>query len=913
MAPATYSTRTYSRKSLSKRKRTGGEDDGGETSTTDSGGRKRIRIKSQKDEQETVAETEDLEPTPSPSKSRISRTYGSALKKHHTSTTVLPSSSFNHSELFESVTPSESPVCTPKKLARRMLARSKTESSLETNPSRSSAMERTPSLPTLPSTPSRDKGKRKEAEVDNHQLPLPRQPPNIARTYAGASRSFLITIPASSLGPNPHIPPGMNVTIGDEEDDYLSRESYSSLRARWDVDNSEDDPYPVDQGGSPSKRRSVSAAGTPSGTPSRRGKKANAPSIPLPPGMMNPLKSITELRSKGESRRFLDEIGYMFEGMDKSGALSLRRTSALDIVAKLCDADFARKAEAADFLGKIWDVFIDAGAGQNEDKMLDILLVFLAALVAKDGSSLADLAQRPSGSRAESSKRCMSFVDLLFNILASCTNSGSSDLLYLVGSGDVDLKREGLSKKDKSQLISIYETIATKSRLFPKNTLITAPLLITYTLQRLPTSLLHPGYLSTILGSLRVSLAPLVSPPLHSNSYVKPPSRAPSKPISRMYTPPVISHLEWRDAISRFSFQCINAHLQLLDAFLLGQWITPESDNSSDEGKGVKEDRDYEASLDRAREVWLLESLVALAICAEMKMRIQDKDSSNAGECLDLVLRILVSQTHANAGWCQAIVRYPYSPTFMIRLVAWAGDTYHSFASNGGRNGKEVQGEDGEAARLPNEEINDHTAEMTKRDDSDEEIRWQDRLCLALGLLANLVQAVDEAKELVRETRIDPNCPLRKGACIHSCCCSRPISGLDVLTQLYGRQDGTLGPTIQARSDIADVQGHLGKPVDLGDDAQARRLLDTLSLLGHLAVLFGLLMRGSRTNEELIVGALPTKTKGDGRRTTLSRLLDQARELVSFDAAVTSADGEDDDIARGVVVFLQELRDKART
>ena len=91
-----------------------------------------------------------------------------------------------------------------------------------------------------------------------------------------------------------------------------------------------------------------------------------------------------------------------------------------------------------------------------ELQILDVLLVFLAALIAKDGSSLADLAQRPSGSKAESSKRCMSFVDSLFNILASCTNSGSSDLLYLVGSGNIELKREGLSKKDKSQVLVIH-------------------------------------------------------------------------------------------------------------------------------------------------------------------------------------------------------------------------------------------------------------------------------------------------------------------------------------------------------------------------------------------------------------------------------------------------------------------------
>ena len=137
----------------------------------------------------------------------------------------------------------------------------------------------------------------------------------------------------------------MNVSIGDDEDDYLTRESYSSLRARWGVDNSEDDPYPVNSPDSGSKRPG-SATGTPGDTPPRAGKggkKVPVPSIPLPPGMMNPLKSITELRSKGENRRFLDEIGYMFEGMSKKCVLSLRRTRYAQYVLMyaLFDAFFA--------------------------------------------------------------------------------------------------------------------------------------------------------------------------------------------------------------------------------------------------------------------------------------------------------------------------------------------------------------------------------------------------------------------------------------------------------------------------------------------------------------------------------------------------------------------------------------------
>jgi hypothetical protein len=55
-----------------------------------------------------------------------------------------------------------------------------------------------------------------------------------------------------------------------------------------------------------------------------------------------------------------------------SGKCSQRNhtaSSALEIATKLCDAEFARKAKAADFLSRTWEVFIEAGAGRGEDKV----------------------------------------------------------------------------------------------------------------------------------------------------------------------------------------------------------------------------------------------------------------------------------------------------------------------------------------------------------------------------------------------------------------------------------------------------------------------------------------------------------------------------------------------------------------
>lgn len=127
------------------------------------------------------------------------------------------------------------------------------------------------------------------------------------RTYAGRSRSFLVELPTES-----------NPDSGVDADDlaFEIRESYKDLRLRWGVDNSEDDP-----------RLAISSRLSPEPENGRKGKgkgKDRSKAV-LPPNMMNDLKSITELRSKGESRRFMDEVGYLFEGMDQTVGVGVRR------------------------------------------------------------------------------------------------------------------------------------------------------------------------------------------------------------------------------------------------------------------------------------------------------------------------------------------------------------------------------------------------------------------------------------------------------------------------------------------------------------------------------------------------------------------------------------------------------------
>jgi len=255
------------------------------------------------------AETEVEEATPTKPKS---------LKTHGAPPPSASKSSLrDFSMIFNSISPSPSPSATPTKLARRMLGRSKTASSVENQLSlrKHQVMDRTSSLPNLPSSPESSMNQPPAVPRSSTPLPLPASSkPAATRTYAGKYRSFLVALPASSslasLGP------------GLETEDE-SRESYSSLRNRWGVDNSEDDPHPFEMN-SPTKT-ALSLEDSPSKNGKGKSKSVVDNRALAPHSVMMPLKSISELRNKGESRRFLDEVGYLFEGLDPKCAIGLRR------------------------------------------------------------------------------------------------------------------------------------------------------------------------------------------------------------------------------------------------------------------------------------------------------------------------------------------------------------------------------------------------------------------------------------------------------------------------------------------------------------------------------------------------------------------------------------------------------------
>ncbi|KAI0674378.1 hypothetical protein C8Q78DRAFT_967086 [Trametes maxima] len=606
------------------------------------------------------------------------------------------------------------------------------------------------------------------------------------RTYAGKSRSFLVALPqsqAGSLGLESHSQGLLDDTgtmYGEsQEDDFEMRESYTELRERWGVDASEDDPRPL----SP-----VRASPSPKGKGRRKkGLREEPPPRLLPNGMMNDLKSITELRSKGERRRFLDEVGYLFEGLDAKCGLGVRRGSALEIATKLCDVDFSRRAKAADFLGRAWEVLRDAGAG-NGDKVLDAILVFYAALVARDSTALLDLAAKSD------------FASTLHRTLSSLERSNDPLWLISTDASTTEIKAAGITKAELTLLGSLQRIIRKKSGLFEDTDIVSSRLLISQALAVAPPSAHTISYLPSLLHSLSAEMNSL---PSRVDAYISGLSLFPPQGPSSYLDTPSLLHLD----------NC----LRLLDSCLLGSWSIPVEDIPT-----------QAAMLTELREQGFVKALIALCTTCGIIMQEQQLADHRAvaSKCIESALRVLINLTHDDLPWCQAVLDNELSTAAVMHLIVMAQ-----------RQRRLIE------KRSEADEMGD--------EDADDAARCLDRMCLALGLLTNLVQSTPETREAIGDALLDSDCPGKRG-CIRGCRCPGRTSALACLAQVYSQ--------------------HLSSASEL--DVVVR---------GHMAVLFGLLMERAPENQRTLLGALP----GPSDRDKLGALLQHAQDFTLFYVTLT--------------------------
>ncbi|KIJ29111.1 hypothetical protein M422DRAFT_784397 [Sphaerobolus stellatus SS14] len=185
-----------------------------------------------------------------------------------------------------------------------------------------------------------------------------------------------------------------------------------------------------------------------------------------PPSPSTPLS--THRRTYSHSRSFLVTLP----------------ASAAEIVSKMCEAEFARKAKAADFNAHAWDALRTAGAGDG-DKILDIHLLAFVALVARDKRDLLDLSHK-SG-----------FYDVMIKQLQRGREDDGLEWLRKSFIGTTNY-----SKREKAALTRIRNVLLTKAAVLPEGSSPSSRLLSSHSLSRLSGALDPPELLPATMGSL---------------------------------------------------------------------------------------------------------------------------------------------------------------------------------------------------------------------------------------------------------------------------------------------------------------------------------------------------------------------------------------------------------------------------
>ncbi|KAH6915815.1 hypothetical protein BKA70DRAFT_1556397 [Coprinopsis sp. MPI-PUGE-AT-0042] len=865
--------------------------------------------------------------------------------------------------------PSATPA-TPTKLTKRMLGRSRTETSVIPDIDTAPPVRRTPSLPTIPSSPSTPSKPTRPSYgsplrgtsssnvmstsaasiTGNTSLSFSATTSTTSRTtavkaatrtYAGRSRSFLV--PLSGVNPldaNGNSNGNNLLTEGEEElDDEFSRESYASLRQRWGVDASEDDPWddlresqgqsgsqtPNSAEPSPSKAKGKAGHAGPAPMKGRTRSNGTSQTLPvpeaLPSNMMNPLKSITELRNKGESRRFLDEVAYLLDGMKapKSGQpnIGLVRASAQELVTKLLDTEFTRKAKAADIYGKVYNLLVETGAGTGKDKVLDTILLAFLVLLARDPAALVEIGEMHtptyeavSGSRDPKGKgkakaESKSLVDILFILVDSyaAEEERPNDPLVLASdpsftSVDVYFRKAGMGKKEKASVMAIYSILSSQHLLSTSSsksttTPLSTPSVAVHLLQVLPPTLLpnHKWRANILVKSLTTTLQQAVDG-----------------------SPPKCKPDQWHT---------LHAHLRLLDLYLLGQWSYPASElEEQEEEDGGAGDDDWEPMVDslmllgEAAATWDPSSIPLEDDQDDGSGGSGDEDEEEKGDkpkfrdgatvdlCLEALLRVVVTFTHGDNRWARRVVFKHGGTTAAlswltmlvkdsgekVKLPTWKGEEASSLRKRNekgrGRTSNQGPGDGAdteEDADADDEVVSEGVQHRMRQKRLEERARALDRLCLALALLTNLVQAVEGVVDLFREA-----------------------GTLLALVGLYEQQG--------SEASVQDAAGLNEEEAAEAQQAQA----DASFLRGHLAVLFGLLMKENEENVDMVLEILPRR--GESTKIKLNRLVDQARRFVSFFDVVQASQHHEDGglnedeqnekkVAQDVLEFLQLLRD----
>ena len=110
--------------------------------------------------------------------------------------------------------------------------------------------------------------------------------------------------------------------------------------------------------------------------------------------------------------------------------------SAVELVGKMVDPQFSRKARSADFVMHAWET-LRAADGGSGDRVLATALDAFVLLVSRDPRDLVDLAKRGN------------LVPALFERLTTMTRKNDPFCILNGAEDDTELKRRGFGRADK--------------------------------------------------------------------------------------------------------------------------------------------------------------------------------------------------------------------------------------------------------------------------------------------------------------------------------------------------------------------------------------------------------------------------------------------------------------------------------
>ncbi|GAA6014989.1 hypothetical protein JCM11491_002384 [Sporobolomyces phaffii] len=536
------------------------------------------------------------------------------------------------------------------------------------------------------------------------------------------------------------------------------------------------------------------------------------------------------LRAQGEGKRWSDEMGWTLDGLREGKGGSGARSSAIELLGKTLDREWTRRLKSSGMAEQVYLAFRRGGAGDG-DRVLDVALVVLLASFSRDqrlseplfrlsSSDIVAVPRSPTKSQsAPQSPRQDGFknCDLLETLVKVSTRDWVRD--EIGGSSTGRDTKATLTKTDTRHLQALRDIID-QSKVFEDSDLpITLRTLLLHVLQSTASfsarPIFQPQQLLCTSGAFEAVVETFLSE-------CAPLSQRIDKYTQGLDLLPPANGIDGRSSLSPSTvFLC----LSIFEATSLSTPYAFQLVSSTA----------YLEPLSRA----FFQVASASSILAFANGR-SDGPVAAGSKLLLSILGILFGLS-TEAIWSDALIGAHTSRNdgligVLVRTALACRRTSEARPR---------------ATRPGHPEAEDEVVE--------DRPEW-DTLCLVLGTLTNLIESADAAKDILRETLIDPNCQLGR-KCIRSCACPAPQPALTILAQIY---------------------------LDPLDDAP--NSVHKTSVAGFLRLLLGLALVDNPRNETLVIEAL-SQDASSSSTARISAIVDALDEFAKLHEEQTQVRG----------------------